>query len=103
MSINRRMKVYVLQMMERTRSPSGAAKEAWCTMGDISVAVYKKSEYKTVGSERYKECTHVGLTYRKDIQSFKYRLVDNGKIYEIVSCNTESRFTALMLKEIVNV
>lgn len=103
MSINRKMETYILQVKNRIRSPSGAPKYSWRPIEDILVAVYKKSENRVVESERYKECTHVGITHYKDVEAFAYRLVNNGEIYEILSCDTEPRLTILLLKEVANV
>lgn len=99
MSINRDMKEYILQHNEPGRTPSGAEKASWMDKGTILVAVYKKNDLKVSVSERYIESTHTGLTHCKNIDSAGYRLVgQDGAVYEITDCNTESRLTNLLLK-----
>lgn len=99
MSINGDMKTYKLQKKAKARSPSGAEKESWMEAGSIVAAIYKKNEMRTVSNERYLEATHTGLTHRKDIRAYIFRIVDgDSAIYLITDCNTESRMTNMLLK-----
>ena len=98
MSINRDMIPYMLQKKEKVRTDSGAGKETWIDAGTITAAIRKKDELRMVANERYREATHTGLTHRKDIRAFQFRILDGGIIYEITECNPEGRLTNLLLK-----
>lgn len=98
MSINRDMKEYSLQHNETVRTPSGAEKASWVDKEVIRAAIYKKNDLKVSASEKYIESTHTGVTYSRNLDSDRYRLVRDGVIYEITDCNTEGRLTNLLLK-----
>lgn len=98
MSVNRDMKNFRLMKKETVRSPSGAKKEVWKESGNITASIRKKNESRVLSSERYREASHTGLTYRKDIKAFSFRIADGDVIYDIIDCNTESRLTNLLLK-----
>lgn len=99
MSINRDMRLYVLQKKENVRTDTGAEKVSWIDAGTITAAIRKKDELRMVANERYRDATHTGLTYRKDIQTFQFRILDGSKIiYDITDCNTEGRLTNLLLR-----
>ena len=98
MSINRDMRKYVLQVNIPTKSPSGAKKPNWTDVEEIDVAVYKKNDFKMSTSERYMTSSHTGLTYFRDIQADRNRLVKDGVAYEITDCNPDGRLVNLLLK-----
>ncbi|MBU9746582.1 phage head-tail adapter protein [Lachnospiraceae bacterium ASD3451] len=98
MSINRDMRIYALQKKENVRTDSGAEKVTWIDTGTITAAIRKKDELRMVANERYRESTHTGLTHRKDIRAFQFRILDGGIIYEIIDCNPEGRLSNLLLK-----
>lgn len=98
MSINREMSVYRLQKKSVTSTESGSNKETWIAAGTIRAAIHRKDELRMTANERYREATHTGLTHRKDLTAFSYRIVDGSTIYSITSCNTEGRLTNLLLK-----
>lgn len=84
MSVNRDMRTYKLQVKNKVRSPSGSVKELWEDIGNIVVAIRKKNEFRIVASERYREASHTGLTHRRDIKAFQYRIVDGDVVYDII-------------------
>lgn len=97
MALSRDMKRARLQKNVGIRSESGAKKTEWKEKADIIIAIYKKDEMRMYASETYKESTHCGLTYCRDIEEGN-RILQNGRIYIIKSANTESRLTNLLLK-----
>lgn len=98
MSIARDMEKYIVQE-KRTdgRAPSGASRCEWVDGEEIDVAVYKNSEIIISASERYKESTHTGLTYCRNIKT-GWRLKKGEHIYYVISCDTAPRMTNLILK-----
>lgn len=98
MSINRNMKPYMLQKNIPVRSKSGASKEHWIDIGNIDIAIRQKDDSRIYASELYSQSTHSGLTYYKDIKKAVNRIVKDGVVYEILSVNSESRLTNLLLK-----
>lgn len=102
MSINRDMKKCILQRNSPVRTASGAERESWKRVGEIRVAIYKKNEMKSVASEKYMKSTHTGLTYSRDIQAGRDRIVKDGVAYGIVDCNPDGRLTNLILEVIAN-
>lgn len=100
MAINRDMKTCILQEKKRTRTASGAWAEKWASLSEIPVAIYQTSESIYATSERYKDSTHTGLTYCKDLKAGTFRIMDGDKIYQILSCDTRPRLTVLILKEV---
>lgn len=102
MSVNRDMRLCILQRNSPIKTTSGASKDNWKDAGEIEVAIHKKNDYKVAASEKYIGSTHTGLTHCKEIETGKCRLKLGSVIYEITDCNTESRFTNLLLKVIEN-
>lgn len=96
--INRDMNPIMLQKKETTKTPSGATKEAWVTVGNIKVAIYKTNDYRNTQSVRYNESTHTGLTACKDIKEGVNRLIDGKVVYDLTSVNPKGRLTTLLLK-----
>lgn len=100
MSIARDMKKYTVQKkVKNGKAPSGAPRYEWLDGGEIDVAVYKNSEVIISASERYKESTHTGLTYSRDIKA-GWKLKRGDCIYQVMSCDTGPRLTNLILKEL---
>lgn len=102
MSINRDMRKYVLQKKIVTRSEkSNAPIEEWVSKGTIDAAVYFMSENRITGSKRYKEATHVALTFCRNFKANQIRIVDGDHTYEVISVNPSGRMQELILKEVV--
>lgn len=93
----------MLQENKGGRSPSGMPTDNWQDVGEIDVAVYQNNDLITTANTRYGESTHTGLTYCKNIQKGKNRLVRGKAIYTISSCNTTPRITNLLLREVSDV
>lgn len=100
MSVARTMKSFTLQKKIMQRTPSGAKKEAWEDKCKINAAIYKSDEKILSGSERYKDATHVGLTYYREIEAGKYRLKQGDKLYYVEKSDAGHRLTNLLLKEV---
>lgn len=100
MSVNRDMRMYMLQENQPVRGPSGAVKDNWVDVKRIPVAVYKNSDMVTTASARYNDCSHTGLTYCKEFEEGRYRLNIGGRVYQVIGCNTRPRLTNLQLKEV---
>ena len=100
MSINRKMRSVVLQKNDPIETASGAKQDNWVDVKEITIAISKTDETLTVANEKYKEASHTGLTYERDIEAGTFRLVFNDCVYRIISCNAESRLTNLLLKEV---
>lgn len=90
----------MLQENVPAKSPSGAMKDVWTDVQEIDVAVHKTDDLKVIASEKYMQSTHTGVTRFKAITA-KHRLKKGDIIYEITSCNIESRLTNLLLKVVV--
>lgn len=101
MSINRDMKTVMLQVDEGKRSSSGAHKEDWKDVCEIDVAIYQNSDMIVTASARYRDSSHTGLTYCKNIHTGRNRILDGSTVYKITGCNTEPRLTNLILKAVV--
>ena len=63
MSINRDMRLYVLQKKENVRTDTGAEKVSWIDAGTITAAIRKKDELRMVANERYRDATPVSYTH----------------------------------------
>lgn len=104
MSINSDMKLYALEKNMPSKTDSGAKKPNWGFVEDIYVTIRKKSDLIITQSARYNEATHIGLTHYKELKEGKYRLVKKGTtsaddvVYNIIDCNPEGKFSAIILK-----
>ena len=62
-------------------------------------AVYQTEQSARYGgSEVYKETTHIGLTFERQIQAQKHRLTRDGVIYLVLSADPQGRLNQLALK-----
>lgn len=101
MSVNRDMRVYELWKKEKMRTPSGAEDVVWKPTGvGIKVAVYKKNDRIASGSERYREATHTGQTYFKEMKAGTYQLRREGRVLDITDFNPDGRLATMLLKEV---
>lgn len=101
MSRATRMKTLKLQGSTSVSSNSGAKKQTWHDIKNISVSICQIDETRVIQSVKYKDSTHSGVTYEKGIKSDKNRLLDsNGDIYEIVSAAGDYRMTNLLLRRV---
>ena len=92
------MKSYNIQRNKRVRGPSGGWKDNWVDAGTLSIAVYQKDDRAVYSGELYKESTHTGLTYGRNLSVRDYRLSRDGVTYQVISCNPQGRLTQLLLK-----
>lgn len=100
MSIARDMIDCMLQEKVTVRSKSGAKIDEWRNVHQIKVAIYKSDERIIAASEKYKDATHVGLTFCKNIKSGKHQLVIDGAVYQVKKSDSKHRLTNLILKEV---
>ena len=100
MSIARDMRTFMLQKKSVSRGPSGAKKEVWDNRDEIRVAIYKSDEKIMAASEKYKDATHIGLTYCKSIEAGKYRLKLGEHLFYVQKSDSSHRLTNLILKEV---
>lgn len=99
MSINRDMQSVVLQVKTGDDSSTGAKIDGWIDYKTIRVAIYKTNDMAVTQSVKYRESTHTGLTYEREIKESECRLVDkSGTVYEITSADTSGRLTGLLMK-----
>lgn len=98
MSVNGDMKKVMLQEDKGKKSTSGAHNEDWNDVCEIDVAIYQNSDMIVTASAKYRDSSHTGLTYCKDIRSGSNRIVDGGTVYRIIGSNMEPRLANLVLK-----
>lgn len=98
-SIFGNMQTMELQQKIITTGKSGAKKEDWQKIENISISVFKNSDSISVDSVRYNNSTHIGFTFYKNICIGKSRLKDcEGNIYTITGTTMTGRLNNLMLK-----
>lgn len=101
MSVNRDMRVYELWKKEKTRTASGAEDWKWNPTGkEIKVAVYKKNDMTSSGSEHYREATHTGQTHFKEMKAGTYQLRRDGRVFNVTDFNPDGRLVTMILKEV---
>lgn len=99
MSINRDLRPYRLQINDIQQTESGAKKDQWVDTGTVMVAVYQTEQaIRYGGNEVYKETTHIGLTFERQIEAKRHRLVRDGKTYLVLSMDPQGRMAQLALK-----
>lgn len=103
MSINRDMKRILLQENKEIIKPSGARKKEWIDIEEpILIAIYETDNRVNTSNAIYNSSTHIGLTFNKSI-TFKNRLKDGERIYNITGINPQGRLNQIFLKVIENV
>ncbi|OPF51545.1 hypothetical protein BH721_01350 [Clostridium baratii] len=103
MSINGDMKKILLQENREVIKPSGARKKEWIDIEEpILIAIYETDNRVNTSNAIYNSSTHIGLTFNKSI-TFKNRLKDGERIYNITGVNQQGRLNQIFLKVIENV
>lgn len=103
MSINGDMKRILLQENKEIIKPSGARKKEWIDIEEpILIAIYETDNRVNTSNAIYNSSTHIGLTFNKSI-TFKNRLKDGERIYNITGVNQQGRLNQIFLKVIENV
>lgn len=98
MSIMSNMEPYMLQKKTKNRTESGFEKSVWEDVATIEVSVFETDEMIAHGSEKYRSASHVGFTYYEDLKSGIHRLLKDGVVYDIMSCNSKLVPASLLLK-----
>jgi len=91
-----------LTTFKSVSTPSGATKKAWSDVRNIKIAIHKVDEFYNPQGFKHSEVTHIGLTFERDIQARKNRILINNVQYEILNVDNSHRLTHLTLKEYVN-
>lgn len=102
MSINRDMRPCRLEVNSPVQTASGIKKPQWADVGEIMVAVYQTDQAVRYGSETYKETTHIGLTFERQIKAKKNRIIKDGVTYLVLSNDPQGRMAQLALKVVEN-
>lgn len=102
MSLMTDLKQATLMTFKSVSTPSGATKKTWQEEKTIKIAIYKVDEFYNPKGFKHSEVTHIGLTFEKDIQAKKNRILINNVQYEILNVDNSHRLTHLTLKEYVN-
>lgn len=92
----------ILTTFKSVSTPSGATKKAWSDVRNIKIAIHKVDEFYNPQGFKHSEVTHIGLTFERDIQARKNRILINNVQYEILNVDNSHRLTHLTLKEYVN-
>lgn len=99
MSINRDMRPYRLEVNHAGQTASGAAKDHWSDAGMVMAAVYQAEQaIRYGGSETYKETTHIGLTFERQVKAKISRLTRDGVKYLVLASAPQGRMAQLALK-----
>ena len=88
MSLMTNFKEATLMSFKSVSTPSGATKKTWQEEKPIKIAIHKVA--------------HIGLTFERNIQAKKNRIMLNNTQYEILNVDNSHRLTHLTLKEYVN-
>ena len=102
MSLMTDLKEATLMTFKSVSTPSGATKKAWSDVRNIKIAIHKVDEFYNSQGFKHSEVTHIGLTFERDIQARKNRILINNVQYEILNVDNSHRLTHLTLKEYVN-
>lgn len=102
MSLMTNFKEATLMTFKSVPTPSGATKKTWQEEKTIKIAIHKVDEFYNPQGFKHSEVTHIGLTFEKDIQARKNRILINNVQYEILNVDNSHRLTHLTLKEYVN-
>lgn len=98
MSIMSNMEPFMLQKKIKNRTESGFEKPVWEDVETIEVSVFETDEMIVHGSEKYRSASHVGFTYHEGLESGVHRLLKDGIVYDIISCNSKLVPANLILK-----
>lgn len=91
-----------LEQLVRIQDSIGQWKDSWETIQDIYVATSNKLYTTVTGNVIYRKYAPTGITMFKHFEKCgTYRIVNGDNTYEIDSFNIDSRFTQLLLKEVV--
>ena len=102
MSLMTNFKEATLMTFKSVSTPSGATKKTWQEEKTIKIAIHKVDEFYNPHGFKHSEVTHIGLTFERDIQARKNRILINNVQYEILNVDNSHRLTHLTLKEYVN-
>lgn len=102
MSLMTNFKQATLTTFKSVSTPSGATKKMWQEAGVIKIAIHKVDEFYNPQGFKHSEVTHIGLTFERNIQARKNRIMLNNTQYEILNVDNSHRLTHLTLKEYVN-
>lgn len=102
MSLMTNFKEATLMTFKSVPTPSGATKKTWQEEKTIKIAIHKVDEFYNPQGFKHSEVTHIGLTFERDIQARKNRILINNVQYEILNVDNSHRLTHLTLKEYVN-
>ena len=102
MSLMTDLEQATLMTFKSVSTPSGATKKAWSDVKNIKIAIHKVDEFYNPQGFKHSEVTHIGLTFERDIQARKNRILINNVQYEILNVDNSHRLTHLTLKEYVN-
>ena len=102
MSLMTNLKQATLTTFTSVSTPSGATKKARSDVKTIKIAIHKVDEFYNPQGFKHSEVTHIGLTFEKDIQARKNRILINNVQYEILNVDNSHRLTHLTLKEYVD-
>lgn len=93
---------FTLEQLVRTQNSIGQWQKSWEPIQDISVTTSNKLYTTVTGDVVYRKYAPTGITTFKGFEKEStYRISNNNVIYEIDSFSTDSRFTQLLLKEVV--
>lgn len=102
MSLMTNFKEATLMTFKSVPTPSGATKKTWQEEKTIKIAIHKVDEFYNPQGFKHSEVTHIGLTFERNIQARKNRVLINNIQYEILNVDNSHRLTHLTLKEYVN-
>jgi hypothetical protein len=102
MSLMTNFKEATLMTFKSVPTPSGATKKTWQEEKTIKIAIHKVDEFYNPQGFKHSEVTHIGLTFERNIQARKNRILINNVQYEILNVDNSHRLTHLTLKEYVN-
>lgn len=93
---------YSLEQKVIVQNAIGQCKESWERVDDVRVAISSKL-YTTVTNDAvYRKYEPTGITTYKKLEiDASYRIVSEEHTYLVTSFNIDSRFTQLLLKEVV--
>lgn len=102
MSLMTNFKEATLMTFKSVSTPSGATKKTWQEEKTIKIAIHKVDEFYNPQGFKHSEVTHIGLTFERNIQARKNRILINNVQYEILNVDNSHRLTHLTLKEYAN-
>lgn len=99
MNIGKLDRRVTLQARTMTRDETGARIESWETVSEIwaEYVANKGSEGPASDADRWQDSQQFRIRYRAGMTSTQYRLIHNGKTYNIIGITEEGRKTSLLL------